>query len=212
MRCVLMSELQKEVFAESLKNISAHNIKKVFIVTYADDEKAIVEIYKKKYNKKKVDDFIKSTCQILRSMYGENLEIEVSEADESDRSKWMQSDIIVILGGHAKSCMEKLTNLKISRETQKDDVIYIGVSAGAKVLCDYFLSKEKDDAIKLHRGMGVVNDLILLVHYGKSNQESYMAYLKKYMKNGRAIYGIANDGYICIDEVKKVMHNVVKIK
>lgn len=38
MRCVLMSELQEEVFAEFLKNISAHNIKKVFIVTYADDE------------------------------------------------------------------------------------------------------------------------------------------------------------------------------
>ena len=28
MRCVLMSELQEEVFAEFLKNISAHNIKK----------------------------------------------------------------------------------------------------------------------------------------------------------------------------------------
>lgn len=94
--------------------------------------------------------------------------------------KLHRADLVVLLGGSPYVLMELLTSLYDTNDIKEilESKRVIGISAGAMVLCDYFYITPNVDPEFKHfnkeKGLGIVNDVALLVHYDKNNVKHFI--------------------------------------
>lgn len=102
--------------------------------------------------------------------------------------------------------MCKINDYSLNNAFLRRNTLYIGVSDGAKVLCEDFVSYDNWRNVVLYKGLGVVKGFLLLVHYEEENQIQ----LQECRDDGRII-GILDNGYICINEEQSMVLKNTKI-
>ena len=204
MSCVLLSKLNEGILREAFEHLARKNYKRAIIVPFADDEEAIVHIYKKIYDKTKIEFQITQAEHVLKSICG--FDIKVNVLAENNRNLIYKADIVIILGGHPTSCMDRINCFSLNNAFLRKNVLYIGISAGAKVLCEDFLSYDYNRNVVAYKGLGVAKGLRLFVHYNEKNQ----LFLSEH-QNDVQVIGISDGGYVCINEKKCMILKNVKI-
>lgn len=210
MICVLFSKFSEKLLSRALSNMNHERAQRALIVTYADNRDAIEKKYKFIYDEQKSRRTLECSRDILLSFWGDGLKIDYTDEDVSDFEKWKNADIILLLGGDPYSCIKKINENGIRNSTALYNTIYIGVSAGAKVLCDWFVAFGKDGTVELQKGLGVINGFSTLVHYDSKDQTEYEAYLETNIIS--SVYGICDDGFIVINNNYMIKtENVIKL-
>ena len=120
------------------------------------------------------------------------------------KDKINAADIIYFCGGNTIKLIEDLNNYEITsllKEKAKTNVIFVGSSAGAIMLCAGGLSDSRKlqgecDDYELIPGLNFV-DLFICPHYNLRHNE-----LKRFLKNNpKKIYGLENNTALVIEKI-----------
>lgn len=210
MDCILLSKFDEVLLGSALQSVTKRDFNKAVIIPFADDKNAITHLYNKKYDKNKMQLHIINAQKVLRCLFGEKIIIDVLAETREAEELICEADIVIILGGHPVTCMNKIDNLSLTDAFGKEDTLYIGVSAGAKVLCEWFLSINDNKEEKLFKGLGIVEGLVLFVHYRGTEMKHSQQKLCGSINVKKL--GIPDDGFICHSGMKGiVMKNIIEL-
>ena len=88
-------------------------------------------------------------------------------------NRYKESNIIILLGGGPENLYHIIKEYDLESHIKNDNKILLGISAGAMLLCDHFyilpFIDENYNFFKQCKGLELVHDIALFVHYEHSN-------------------------------------------
>jgi len=90
------------------------------------------------------------------------------EAMEEIKYRMATSTIIYLGGGSTETLISLFRKNKIATELKKclkKGTIIVGMSAGAAALCDISIITELNERLRFKRGLGIINNLIVIPHF-----------------------------------------------
>lgn len=139
-KLILTSKYHKNVATLVSNYISAQDnaLLKILIITYADNKKAIEEIYHIKYDNHRTEKLISQITDYFCQLFSNRVHVTSTQTTLLASKELLKFDLVIILGGHAPSCLERLNEMGLISSMQSYTGIIWGISAGAKVLCEKF--------------------------------------------------------------------------
>lgn len=199
-RLILTSKYHKNVATLVSSYISAQDnaLLQILIITYADNKKAIEEIYHIKYDNHRTEKFISQITDDFCQLFSNRVHITSTQTTLLADEELLKFDLVIILGGHAPSCLEKLNEMGLIGSVQSYTGTIWEISAGAKVLCEKFIALSSVGNILEYDGLGLLRDTALLVHRDNGSQAAYNHYYSN-VESPPVCIGINNGGVVVVE-------------
>lgn len=211
---ILSSKYRKDIVELVIKRLSfeCNSVPKILVITYADDKKEIEEVYHiSNYDSNRTSMILDQISDDFSAAFTSNVEIISTWDVLPNKECILDCDLIIILGGHAPTCIKKLYETELVNPMRKFKGLVWGISAGAKVLCDKFVAMTNDGKVSEYDGLGLLNNFSLLVHRDNGRQDVYNRYYSGASRISKCI-GIKNNGVVIVkDNIVSFMENSMYI-
>lgn len=131
----------------------------------------------------------------------------ITPLDNLNLIKWLinTSDVIYFTGGSMDMLMMMLKKYKLlDIIKQLDNKVLIAESAGVLISQDDYIVF-KDELPFEHKGLGLIDNVNVFVHYNKDSHENLFNEFKRFSDcriKQKLLYAVADDGALIVDENK----------